>query len=48
MKRLWIILTSLLFVACEEKKNGSYIEYWDNGQKKVESTYKNGIILCVT
>ena len=41
MKRLWLILF-LLFVSCEEKKNGLYTVYWNSGQKKVESTYKSG------
>ena len=41
MKRLLlIVLPLLLIVGCG--KNGLHTEYYENGQKKIERTYKNG------
>ena len=40
---LYSLFVVFLMVGCEQDiKNGLYTEYYDNGQKSVEETYKDG------
>jgi|TARA_B100000035_G_C20835241_1_gene480486 hypothetical protein len=40
MKRLWLILFVILIIGCG-KRDGIQAEYYDNGQKRIEVTYKD-------
>jgi len=39
---LFLILAIFAAGGCGPPENGPYVEYWDNGQKKLEGHYKNG------
>ena len=45
---LFAMFVGLLMVGCgEDTQNGIQTEYWENGQKKWEGTYKDGKFISV-